>query len=196
MTDIERENMIGAWLRDHILPRYRLPEHLDDTQARREVADMVSDCARVWPAMRVEDFAAASDRVSAELRRTHTARTWPTIAQLVKAISVAARPPQADATSGIEPDFIFAMVLDWWVQFRGPFPSLARWTHAARIVAAGHATWGQLWRAGFPIPFDRIEDAKAERDPDHERILADIRAMGDRLRGSGVSNPAFRRAAE
>lgn len=132
-----------------------------------------------------------------------TTRAWPLIgdveraAKSVRETEQASRAAASRSDPGLEPAHIYAMVEEWWRKFRDAGPgSVPKAHHAHRLVAAGLATWGELWRKGFPIPDAMRETAKAERDPGHEAILADIRAMGDRLRGTGIRNPAFAGAAE
>ena len=120
------------------------------------------------------------------LLETLKTRAWPTVSEIARAAErirgqqVAAA--QADPL-GNEPAHLYEMVVEWWLKFRSAGPgSIPKDRHAQRLVNDGHATWGELRRAGFSIPAWAKERAKAERDPNHERILADIHAMGSHLR--------------
>jgi hypothetical protein len=114
-----------------------------------------------------------------------TTRAWPLVGDLERA---AARVrdqsgAQAQARSAEEePEYLYAMVEEWWLKFRGVGPgSVPKEHHAKRLVDARIATWGELRRAGFPIPLWARDKAMAERDPNHERILDSIRATAESL---------------
>jgi len=184
MSFEERTAAIGALLRDEVLKRYNRPDYMSDDIARREIADMVSDLNHEWPVMSRERFTAVAADFHRHLRKVHGSRNWPTIAAMVKALREASKLP-ATTTSEDEPPHIYDMVADWWREKGGAFPSLAKRHHAARLVQAGLATWGELRRKGFPIPDERVEEAKAEPDPHHEAKLAEIAAVAERLRTSG-----------
>ena len=134
-----------------------------------------------------------------------TTRAWPLIGDVERAAKSLREVEKARLASPgsyapeNEPPHIYQIVEEWWLKFRDAGPgSVPRPHHAKRLVDAGHATWGELWRKGFPIPDYARDAAKTEKDPSHEAILADIRAMGERLRAnaSGIRNPAFAGAAE
>lgn len=126
-----------------------------------------------------------------------SSRAWPTLGEVRRAareVQAAAKARADEAAGPDEPPHIYQMVEEWWLKFRASGPgSLPRQGHASRLVDAGHATWGQLWRAGFPIPDWARATAMAEPDPAHEAILADIRAVGERLRAQNVrkTGPAW-----
>lgn len=130
-----------------------------------------------------------------------TSRAWPAVADVVRAakeVQVSSKEAAANASlmGAGEAPHIAQMVEDWWKQFRRPGPgSLPRHHHAKPMVDAGLATYGQLWRAGFPLPQWAVEIAKAEQDPDHAAISREIEDMAARLRGQGVHNPAFASSA-
>ena len=183
----DRTNAIGTLLREHILPRYKRPEHLDDTTARAELRDMVEDLNRAWPVMGATRFGDTADGLARAIRMTHTSRTWPTIAALIKALNVALEPPrgapEADGSTG---EAIYQMVVEWWHRFHDAMPSAAKADHAIRMQRDGIATWGQLRRAGFQIPDYAMAEAKAEPDPKHQAILDEIRETGARLKANGA----------
>lgn len=192
MTFEERENAIGTLLRDTLLPRYKRPEHLDDVAARLELRDMVADLNREWPVESAEAFAARAERFCRDVRATHAGRSWPAIATLLKALKSAS--VAYTATTEDEPPVVYDGVVTWWQKHRDRCP-WAKENHSARLVADGHATWGQLRREGFPIPPERMAEARAEPDPRHNAIMADIAALGRRLKDSNApgafsANPA------
>ncbi|PJN96091.1 hypothetical protein CNY89_04610 [Amaricoccus sp. HAR-UPW-R2A-40] len=131
-----------------------------------------------------------------------TTRAWPLIGDVERAAKSLRegdmrRASSPGTSSGIEPAHIYGIVEEWWLRFRDAGPaSLPNAGHAKRLVEAGHAAYGELWRKGFPIPDSAREQAKAEKAPDHEAVLAEIRKMGERLRPTGIRNPAFAGAAE
>lgn len=180
----ERTAAIGTFLRDEVLKRYNRPEYMNDDIARREIADMVSDLNNEWPVMSRERFAAVAEEFHRQLRKVHGSRNWPTISAMVKALREASKPRESK-TGEDEPPHIYEMVADWWREKRGPFPSLAKRHHAERLVRERLATWGELRRSGFPIPEERMDEAKAEPDPQHEAKLFDVRAMAERIAASG-----------
>lgn len=183
----ERTNAIGTLLREHILPRYKRPEHLDDATARAELADMVGDLNRAWPVMGVNRFGDVADGLCRAIRTTHTSRTWPTIAALVKALNVALEPPKVATPDedAKRDDAIYAMVLEWWLRFKDAMPSTATEAHAVRLQRDGHATWGQLRRGGFRLPPHGREAAMVEPDPNHPAIMEDIRRLGEQIANNG-----------
>lgn len=128
-------------------------------------------------------------------------RAWPAIADVRRAgreLQEAARAGAARPGLGAadENPQVYEMVEQWWLRFGAPGPgAMARARHAQRLVEAGHASWGRLWRAGFPIPDWARREAMAERDGDHERILGELLAMGAQLSGQRISNPLFSSAA-
>lgn len=197
MTFEERTNAIGTLLREHILPRYKRPEHLDDETARAELRDMVNDLNAAWPIMPPQRFGEVADGLARAVRVTHTSRTWPTIAALVKALQVAISPPAAPTADddGKVQEFLYGLVVEWWHKHHDAMPSVAKEHHAARMVAEGIATPGTLRRAGFRMPAHLQADALAEPDPQNDAILRDIRATGETLRANraprgNISGPA------
>lgn len=122
-----------------------------------------------------------------------TSRAWPTLGEIRRAAREVQSADKAGAgpTAGAEePPYIYQYVEEWWRKFHAAGPgSLPKSGHAVRLVNAGLATWGQLWRVGFPIPDWARPAAMEERDPAHEAILADIRAMGERLRAQEAAKP-------
>lgn len=127
-------------------------------------------------------------------------RAWPTLSEIRRAareVQTTAKARAEQATAADEPPHIFQIVEEWWLKFRSAGPgSLPKQGHARRLVDAGQATWGQLWRAGFPIPDWARGQAMEERDPAHETILAGIREMGERLRSQDVRKPGAGRPTE
>lgn len=87
MTHEERTSAIGTWLRVDVLPRYNMPDHLGDTQARREISDMVEDINRVLPILPADSFTTFLADVFSKIRMTHTSRAWPPISTFVKAVT-------------------------------------------------------------------------------------------------------------
>lgn len=117
-----------------------------------------------------------------------TTRAWPLVGDLERAASrLRERDTEtAKAAAGTdEPEYLYAMVEEWWLKHRNAGPgSVPKEHHAKRLVDANLATWGELRRKGFPIPLWAKPIAMAEHDPNHEAILDDIHATGDRLRGA------------
>lgn len=188
MNFAERNNAIGELLKDEILPRYTRPEHLDDDAARRELADMVADLNSEWPVMGLDAFRELGVKFAANIRKLHTSRRWPTIALMLKALSAAQGVRLEAAKKGGEHPGVYDLVVDWWKEYRSPLPSTAHDGHAERMVADRVATWGELFRAGFPIAKNRVEQAKAEFDPRHAEILAGI--MADAVARYGGGDPS------
>ena len=186
MTFEERTNAIGALLRETILPRYRRPEHLDDTTARAELRDMVADLNAAWPIMGEQRFSEVAEALARAVRVTHTSRQWPTIAALTKALEAALRPPEIPtaADDAQVEEFLYGLVVEWWGKHHDAMPSVAKERHTRRMVREGVATAGTLRRAGFHIPLDMRDDAMAEPDPRQGAILADIAALGEELAGA------------
>jgi hypothetical protein len=197
MNFTERTNAIGTLLREHILPRYKRPEHLDDTTARAELADMVNDLNAAWPVMNDTRFGEVCDGMARAIRVTHTSRSWPTIAALVKALGVAISPPVApteDDDAKVQ-EFLYGLVVEWWHRHQGAMPSVAKEHHTARMVREGIATAGALRRAGFHVPAHLREEAMAEPDPRQAAILADLAATGETLRANHAPRGDIRRPA-
>jgi hypothetical protein len=186
VTHDERTNAIGSLLRETILPRYKRPDHLDDETARAELRDMVADLNSEWPPMGEQKFGEVSAALAKTIRVTHSSRSWPTIAALVKALGVATAPPKAPSAADDEQvqEAIYGMVRDWWFKHHDPMPSTAKVHHAERLVREGHATWGQLHRACFQLPDWARDHWMDEPDPDHPRMLAEIIALGEQLRAN------------
>lgn len=132
MTYEERTNQIGAWLRDVVLPRYNRPDHLSDTQARAELADMVEDINRAVATMPADAFGPFLAETFAKVRRAHVSRSWPSIATFVKAISAA--------------------------QKESPMPS----GRAAEYKPDDYAVTAAKMRAGEPVGQDYIYGPKAK----------------------------------
>lgn len=129
-----------------------------------------------------------------------SSRAWPTLGEIRRAVremQAAAKARADQATAYDEPPLAFQIVEEWWLKFRAAGPgSLPRPGHARRLVDAGHATWGQLWRAGFPIPDWARSRAMEEPDPAHETILADLREMSERRRAQNVRQSGPGRSSE
>lgn len=118
-----------------------------------------------------------------------TTRAWPTVHDISRAAAKVRdqRAQSAKAATSIadEPGHLYQMVLDWWRQFGDCGPgSVPKEHHAKRLVDDGEATWGQLRRAGFPIPFWAKDKAMSEPDPKHPQIMRDLEAMAARMRGA------------
>ena len=193
----DRTNAIGTLLREHILPRYKRPEHLDDETARAELRDMVADLNAAWPLMGPDRFGDVCDGLCRSIRKTHTSRSWPTIAAMLKALSLAMEPPRAvvGGDDAEKQEALYGMVRDWWRQFGSPFPSVAKDHHCERLVSEGHATWGQLHRAGFPMQERHKGLWFDEPDPAHPAMLEALEALTAERRAridAGVSVGAGR----
>jgi hypothetical protein len=187
MNHQERQNAIGTLLREVILPRYKRPEHLDDETARRELGDMVADLNAEWPLMPAHRFGEVCDGMARAIRTTHTSRTWPTIAALVKALGVAIAPP-VKSTEGDDAKveaFLYGLVVEWWHKHHDAMPSVAKEHHTARMVREGIATAGALRRAGFPVPAHLRDETMGEPDPRQKEVLSDLATLGERIRANG-----------
>lgn len=184
MTYEERTSAIGTLLRETILPRYQRPEYLDDATARAELRDMVEDINAEWPIMSPSRFAETSERFARAVRVSNASRKWPTIGTLCKALKAALQVPAPVVTNADdEPPHIYEMVREWWLKFRDAGPGgLPKPHHAARLIADGAATPGQLRRGGFPLTGLLLEQAMTEPDPNHPAILGEITALADELK--------------
>lgn len=185
----DRTNAIGTLLREHILPRYKRPEHLDDGTARAELRDMVEDLNHEWPVMNESRFGEIAERLARAVRVTNTSRTWPTIAVMVKALKAALDAPAPEVESEEEKPIVWECVREWWVKFRQAGPaSMAKSHHAERLVQEGLATPGELRRGGFHLSGALHEQAMAEPNPDHPRMLQDLIDLNHRLNGAPRGN--------
>jgi len=191
MTYEERTNRIGTLLREEILRNSTRPSHLSDTAAQAELRNMVDDLNREWPTMAADRFESVCEALAREVRASHTSRTWPTIAALLKALKASMK-GNAELTEEQSEAAIMGMVRDWWTQFRGPLPTVATEEHAVQLHREGLATWGELRRSLFPIPFWAREDAMLEPDPAHPGIMADLIALGERLRANRAPRGSVR----
>lgn len=152
MTFEERQNAIGALLREEILPRYARPSHLGDETARAELRDMVNELNADWPSMGRTEFEETARRLAREIRRTHEGRSWPSIKRLLTALDAALKGRAASsAASAEENPQHYAGAVEWWLAHRSRCP-WAREHHAVRMVEEGIATREQLWRAGWDVP--------------------------------------------
>lgn len=106
------------------------------------------------------------------LGRVQKNRIWPTAGEIEDAGRAASQQQANDqlyrSTGGdpnAEPSYLYDMVAEWWLRFRDPGPgSVPKEHHAARLVQDGHATWGELFRVGFPIPKERYREAREARE--------------------------------
>ena len=181
-----RVNFIGTLLREHILPRYKRPEHLGEESARSELRDMVEDLNAEWPLMSEAVMEETAQRMFRELRASHTSRSWPTIGAMTKALKAALSQPQATAATG-EPPQLYEWIREWWLRHRDcPRHLKPQEHHSRRLVDERVVTWGELWRRGFPVPRELVRVAKEEPDPKHQGIMEDLQAMGRRIRGEEI----------
>jgi hypothetical protein len=129
-------------------------------------------------------FGEVAEGLARAVRVTHTSRTWPTIAALVKALGLAIAPPVAPTENDDirTMEFLYGLVVEWWHKHHDAMPSVAKDHHAGRMVREGIATPGQLRRGGFPIPSELRDAALAEPDPNHATISAEIASIGAQLR--------------
>lgn len=127
MNFTDRTNAIGTLLRETILPRYRRPEHLDDTAARAEAADMVADLNAEWPLMSDEAFRDTGERFARELRKISTSRSWPSIGHMLRALEAATKAaPMSERTvagSFFDPEDAKQMQLVKWANGEADCPS-------------------------------------------------------------------------
>lgn len=82
----ERKSIISRWLID-FLQRYEIPSHLSESAIKQEMVFMVEDINKVIPTgLNEGGMLHLLGEVAGEIRRTHTVRRWPVIAQFVKAV--------------------------------------------------------------------------------------------------------------
>ena len=191
MTYEERINRIGDLLREDILRGSNRPSTMSDAAAQAELRHMVEDLNSEWPVMTRDRFEAVCVDLAREVRTTHASRTWPTIPVLLKALRAAMK-GNAELTDEQRATAILDMVRDWWMRFRDPLPTVATEEHAVALHGEGLATWGELRRRGFPLPFWAKERAMQEPDPAHDGIMEGIKAMGERLRANGAPRGRIR----
>lgn len=183
--------------------REYLDDRLDSLLAR------LTPPARMQPQAQIDEAAAlgrALDRLAPSsgweawwprfedaLLTLATTRAWPLVGDLERAAArlrdqaaSTARARSADE----EPEYLYAMVEEWWLKHRRAGPgSVPKEHHAKRLVDARLATWGDLRRKGFPIPPWARDIAMAEHDPNHEAILDDIHAISRRMRENDAPAP-------
>jgi hypothetical protein len=147
---------------------------------------MVNDLNHQWPIMGETRFAEVAQGLARAVRASNPSRSWPTINTLLKALNVAIAPPVVvgfnDEAAAKERAYQF--VKEWWIKHGDTMPRLARMEHAQRLVSDGVATWGKLHRKCFPLPDWAYDLWMNEPDPNHEALLADIRALGEQLRAN------------
>lgn len=170
------------------------PRGMGETAQKDELAALARAISGVAPSFGYEAW---WTRFEDALLGGLSSRAWPSMADLRRAgreLQEAARAGVARPGPGAadENPQVYEMVEQWWLRFGAPGPgAMACARHAQRLVEAGYASWGRLWRAGFPIPDWARREAMAERDVDHQRILEELRAMGEQLSRQTISNPAF-----
>lgn len=166
------------------------PRNMGAAAQADELAALGRTVSSIAPSV---DYASWWTRFEDALLGGLSSRAWPTIADIrrtARDLQEAARASAARPTGGAEEaPHVYSLVEEWWLRFGAPGPgAMPRAHHARRLVDAGHASWGRLWRAGFPIPDSARPEAMSERDAEHESRLSEIRAMGHRLSGNEAGN--------
>ena len=118
-----------------------------------------------------------------------TTRAWPTVGEIARAAK-SIHAPRSATEAETESHEVYGWILEWWHKHRDCPRHLAKSHHACRMIAEGIATPGQLRRGGFPLTDRDMAAAEAEPDPQHPSILADIHAIGDRIRDNKAASAA------
>lgn len=215
MNFSERENAIGSMLKVMVLPRYKRPEHMDPDTARAEIADMVADLNAAWPIQPAERFAATSEAFARAIRATYSGRTWPPIAVMLKALKAALEPAPAprEATG---PASVFDMgeirrdqLLRWCKGERSCPDHLITRENLEALAQDGLIQRSAIddmlafarGNHGISPEADMMRDRKTLPaslmvSGNDAGILSELDAMRERLRPTGIRNPAFAGAAE
>ena len=168
---------------DRLLSRMVPPRGLGDQAQQDETAALSRALDRMAPG---GGYEAWWERFEDALLGIMTTRAWPTVGEVTKAGKSIGFGGSDQRASG-EPPQLYDWIREWWLRHHDcPRHLKPQEHHSRRLVADRLATWGELWRRGFPVPRELVRAAKEEPDPKHQGIMEDLQAMGRRIRGEEI----------